>query len=1208
MLKNLLRSTASTVSKAYAFNTVAATRAIAARSMSMRVACDGNEATAASAYNVSETAIIFPITPSSPMGEHCDAWAVQGRKNIFGQRVQVIEMQSEAGAMGALHGALVGGVLGTTFSSSQGLMLMIPDMCKVSGELLPGVLHVASRSVSKNTGCLYCDYSDVYTTRGTGFCYLNSHSVQEAHDLALVAHIAALESSYPILPLLRRFPYLSRNIRKLVPWDKVEEFRANAMNPEHPHIRGTAQNPDIFFQNREASNLYYDAVPGIVLENMKKVAAITGRKHRLFDYVGHPEADRVIISMGSSCEVIQETVNYLNERGQRVGLVKVHLFRPFSAEHLLQAIPATATTITVLDRTKEPGSLGEPLYQDVCTAFMEKGEAPTIVGGRYGLGSKDFTPGMAKAVFDNMLGLAPKNHFTVGIHDDVTNLSLDVEEEIDTVPAGTVQCKFFGLGADGTVGANKQAVKIIGDNTDMYAQAYFAYDSKKSGGFTVSHLRFGKSPIQSSYLITQADYIACHKAAYVTQYDILDGIKDGGTFVLNSNWSLEDMEKHLPASMKRTIARKHLKFFNVDAVAVAQEVGLGGRINMIMQTAFFKLAKVLPESQSTELIANNIRKRYAKKGQEVVDMNITAMEQAGKELVKIEVPASWKQCEMLPLHTFPAGATDAYKNLQFHVAMTSGDDLPVSRFIPGGRQENDTARFEKRGFAAAVPMWDSEKCTQCNQCATICPHSVIRPFLLDANEVKKAPAAFKSIPAVGDELKGLNFRIQMSPLDCTGCEVCVNVCPTQALTMTPMSKVRDEQSKNWEYAMSLTNKGNLVDKTTVKGCAFQTPMLEFNGACAGCGEMTILKMLTQLYGERIMFADAMGCTMVSLGGTGVSPFTRNHRGHGPTWGCSLFEDNAQYGYGLFKSIQVRRAKLESSIQDALKSNAPMSAELKSGLQKWLDNKHDADVCISVYDQVVPLLEKEKSKSPAIKAVADYQDMIPDLTTWIIGGDGWSYDIGFGGLDHVMAQGENVKVLIFDTEMYANTGGQQSKATQMSAVAKFAAGGKRQMKKDMGKHMMGYKNIYVASVAVGADPKQALKALVEAQTYDGPAIIISYSPCQQHGMPSKLGMSHLAEEERRAVDCGYWPLYRYDPRRAEKGENPFQLDFKKLKSKVADYLEGENRYTSLERSQPEVAKKLHEELQKQIDIRHAERVRMAMSDKQLYKELNKTFGK
>ena len=998
-------------------------------------------------------------------------------------------------------------------------------------------------------------------------------------------------------------------VRKIYPFEKALEFKQRGMNPTKPACTGLVEGGDTWMQHQLANQTVIDRIPDNVQAAMDKVASITGRQYHLFDYAGAKDADRVVVLLGASASTAEETVNYLNKQGEKVGVMKVHLWHPFSLKHFAAALPKTVKKICVLDKVKEDGAYGDPLFEDVAAAVNDLDRGIKVIGGEFGIGGKQFTPTMAKAVFDNMKSDKPKNHFTVGIVDDVTHTNLELGPKIHTGSVNNKECLLYGLGSDGTVGACQEAVKLIVDNTKLNAQAYFGFDAHKSGGLTITHMRFGPDAITSEYNIENADYIGCHTTNYVNKYDMVKNLKQGGTFVLNAPWkTVEELDANLPPAFKRELADKNAQLYVIDATSVAQKVGLRQRINMVMQAVFFKLSKVLPESQATELIANNIRERYAKKGQAVVDMNIAAMEQAGKELVKIEVPASWKQCEMLPLHTFPAGATDAYKNLQFHVAMTSGDDLPVSRFIPGGRQENDTARFEKRGFAAAVPMWDSEKCTQCNQCATICPHSVIRPFLLDANEVKKAPAAFKSIPAVGDELKGLNFRIQMSPLDCTGCEVCVNVCPTQALTMTPMSKVRDEQSKNWEYAMSLTNKGNLVDKTTVKGCAFQTPMLEFNGACAGCGEMTILKMLTQLYGERIMFADAMGCTMVSLGGTGVSPFTRNHRGHGPTWGCSLFEDNAQYGYGLFKSIQVRRAKLESSIQDALKSNAPMSAELKSGLQKWLDNKHDADVCISVYDQVVPLLEKEKSKSPAIKAVADYQDMIPDLTTWIIGGDGWSYDIGFGGLDHVMAQGENVKVLIFDTEMYANTGGQQSKATQMSAVAKFAAGGKRQMKKDMGKHMMGYKNIYVASVAVGADPKQALKALVEAQTYDGPAIIISYSPCQQHGMPSKLGMSHLAEEERRAVDCGYWPLYRYDPRRAEKGENPFQLDFKKLKSKVADYLGGENRYTSLERSQPEVAKKLHEELQKQIDIRHAERVRMAMSDKQLYKELNKTFGK
>ena len=998
-------------------------------------------------------------------------------------------------------------------------------------------------------------------------------------------------------------------IKKIYPFEKALEFKQRGMNPTHPNALGLVEGGDTWMQHQLANQPLLARIPDNVQAAMDKVASITGRQYHLFDYAGAKDADRVIVVMGASAYTTQETVNYLNQRGEKVGVLKVHLWHPFSLKHFAAALPETVKKICVLDKVKEDNAIGEPLYQDVLAAVNDLGRNIKVVGGQFGIGGKQFTPTMAKACFDNLKSEKPRNRFTVGIVDDVSHTNLELGEQIHTGSINNKECMLYGLGSDGTVGATQEAVKLIVDNTKLNAQAYFAYDAHKSGGLTVSHLRFGPDPITSEYKIENADYIGCHTTSYVHKFDMVKNLKQGGTFVLNAPWkTVEELDANLPPAFKRELADKNAQFYVIDATSVAQKVGLRQRINMVMQAVFFKLSKVLPESQATELIAGNIRKRYAKKGQAVVDMNITAMEQAGKELVKIEVPASWKQCEMLPLHTFPAGATDAFKNLQYPITMCAADTLKVSAFVPGGRQEANTARFEKRGLAQTVPVWNPEPCTQCNQCATICPHAVVRPFLLDAEEVKKAPAAFKSIPATGDELKGLNFRIQASPLDCTGCEVCVNVCPTQALTMKPLSDVSEVEAKNWEYAMTLTNKGDRVDKNTVKGCAFQTPMIEFHSACAGCGEMTVIKMLTQLYGQRLFLVNATGCSVISCGGTGVVPFTKSANGRGPAWATSLFEDNAEYGYGIYKSNEVRRAKLVNAVEAALQSNAPMSAELKSGLQQWLDNRDDDAACDKLYDSLVPLLEKEQGKSPLVKTVCQYKDMLPKFTTWLMGGDGWAYDIGFGGLDHVMAQGENVKAIVLDTEMYANTGGQQSKATQMSAVAKFAAGGKRLMKKDLGKHMMGYKNIYVASIAVGADPKQALKAITEAESYDGPAVIISYSPCQQHGMPSKLGMSHLAEEERRAVDCGYWPLYRYDPRRAEKGENPFQLDFKKLKSKVVDYLGGENRYTILDRQQPEVAKHLHEVLQEEIDKRHAERVRMAMSDKQLYKELNKSYGK
>ena len=1154
---------------------------------------DGNNATAYIAYALSDTAAIYPITPSSVMGEVMDEMAAKGCKNLMGQTVTVREMQSEAGAAGAVHGMLAAGSLTSTYTASQGLLLMIPNMYKIAGELLPGVFHVSARALASHALSIFGDHQDVMACRQTGFAFLCSSSVQECMDMALVAHLSALDASVPFCHFFDGFRTSHEvqkietidyeDIRKLVPWDKVEEFRANAMNPEHPHIRGTAQNPDIFFQNREASNLYYDAVPGIVLENMKKVAAITGRKHRLFDYVGHPEADRVIISMGSSCEVIQETVNYLNERGQRVGLVKVHLFRPFSAEHLLQAIPATATTITVLDRTKEPGSLGEPLYQDVCTAFMEKGEAPTIVGGRYGLGSKDFTPGMAKAVFDNMLGLAPKNHFTVGIHDDVTNLSLDVEEEIDTVPAGTVQCKFFGLGTHGTVGANKQAVKIIGDNTDMYAQAYFAYDSKKSGGFTVSHLRFGKSPIQSSYLITQADYIACHKAAYVTQYDILDGIKDGGTFVLNSNWSLEDMEKHLPASMKRTIARKHLKFFNVDAVAVAQEVGLGGRINMIMQTAFFKLANVIDFDKAVALLKESIKKTYGMKGDKIVNMNIAAVDKGMDALVEIKYPESWADATE-GAEVCHCGDDDYIAGVVRPILAQRGDKLPVSAMEPAGIMPLGTAACEKRGVAINVPEWVADNCIQCCQCSFVCPHAAIRPVVANDEELAGAPESFVTVPAKGKELTGMKFRMQVYAEDCLGCGSCVEVCPTKpekrALTMKPLDTQIDAQVANLAFAeANVSIKDDLMARDTVKGSQLQQPLHEFSGACAGCGETPYVKVLTQLFGERMLIANATGCSSIWGASSPTTPYTTNKDGHGPAWANSLFEDNAEFGFGINLAYLQRRNKVTDLLNQVLEIG---TAKMKVAAKLWLDNKFDAEGSKKAAQAVkTEIIENARGKvRPIANELAKMEDCLVKKSVWIFGGDGWAYDIGYGGLDHVLASGEDVNVLVLDTEVYSNTGGQASKASPTGAVAKFAAAGKRIKKKDLGMMAMSYGYVYVAQVGMGANMNQLVKAVSEAEAYHGPSLIIAYAPCINHG----IDMSNPQQIIKEAVDCGYWQLYRYNPALAEEGKNPFIMDSKEPTGSYQEFLRKETRYTSLLKTKPEIAEKLFERAEEEAKER------------------------
>ena len=996
-------------------------------------------------------------------------------------------------------------------------------------------------------------------------------------------------------------------VKKVYPFDKALEFKKRGLNPTHPEAIGVVEGGDTWMQHAMANGPLLEKIPENVQAAMDKVASVTGRQYHLFDYAGAADADRVIVVMGASASTVEETVTYLNQHGETVGVMKVHLWRPFSLKHFAAALPKTVKKICVLDKTREDAAYGDPLYEDVCAVANDMEQKVTVVGGRFGVGGKQFTPTMAKAAFDNLKADKPRNHFCLGIVDDVCHSNLPLGPTLNVSPKHLKQCILYGLGSDGTVGATQEAVKLIVDNTKLNAQAYFGFDAHKSGGLTVTHLRFGPDKITSEYNIENADYIGCHATGYVSKFDMLQNIKEGGTFVLNAPWkTVEELDKNLPPALKHQIAEKKVKFYVIDASAVAQKVGLRQRINMVMQAVFFKLSAILPEAQATELIANNIRTRYAKKGDEVVNMNIQAMEQAGKELVEIKYPASWLDNKMEPLHVFPKDATEDYKNVQYHVAMITGDVLPVSAFRPGGRYETNTSRFEKRGMAATVPVWNKDTCTQCNQCASICPHAVIRPFLLDAAESKKAPASFATLPAAGDELKGLNFRIQMSPLDCTGCEVCANVCPTQSLTMKPLSAVRDVEAKNWEFATTLTNKGHLVDKSTVKGSQFQPPMMEFNGACAGCGETEYVKMLTQLFGSKMILADAMGCSMVWSGTSGLIPFTKDKNGYGPAFCCSLFEDSAEYGYGVTKANEVKRRRLESNVQAAMQS-AGVSAELKGCMEKWLASKDDKEACDALFEQMKPLLAKEAA-NPAVKAVKDYADMLPVITTWLYGGDGWAYDIGFGGLDHVLASGDNVKVLVLDTEMYANTGGQQSKATQMSAVAKFAAGGKRMMKKDLGRVAMNYKNIYVASVSMGADPRQAIKALMEANSYNGPALVIAYCPCQQHGMPSKLGMSHQAEEQRKAVECGYWPLYRYDPRRAEKGENPFQLDFKKLKGSVVDFLEGENRFSVLDRQNPEVAKQLHEGLQVEVEKRHAEHVRMAMSDKQLWKELNKTYGK
>ena len=1156
---------------------------------------DGNNATAYIAYALSETAAIYPITPSSVMGEIMDEMAAKGKKNILGQKVLVREMQSEAGAAGAVHGMLSGGALTSTYTASQGLLLMIPNMYKIAGELLPGVFHVSARALASHALSIFGDHQDVMATRQTGFCFLCSSSVQECMDLALVAHLSAINSSLPFCHFFDGFRTSHEiqkinvidyeDIKPLVNWDMVQEFRYKAMNPEHPHIRGTAQNPDIYFQNREAANSFYDNVPGIVIENMKKVESITGRVYNLFDYVGHPEADRVIVSMGSSCEVIEETVKYLNEHGQRTGLVKVRLYRPFSPEHLLAAIPASTNCLCVLDRTKECGSLGEPLYQDVCTSFLEKGEAPTIIGGRYGLGSKDFTPGMAKAVFDNMLSMQPKNHFTVGINDDVTHLSLDVKEEINTVPEGTVQCKFFGLGADGTVGANKQAIKIIGDNSDLYAQAYFAYDSKKSGGFTVSHLRFGKQPITSSYLITQADYIACHKASYVHMYDVLDGIKDGGIFVLNSPWTtIEQLEKELPASFKRTIANKKLKFYNIDAVKVAQEIGLGGRINMIMQTAFFELAKVIPFDKAVNLLKESIKKTYGLKGDKIVNMNIAAVEAASTSLKEIKYPASWAKAEDKENCNCHCHDDPYIQDFIRPILAQQGDKLPVSAMEPAGFMPLGTAACEKRGVAINIPEWISDKCIQCCQCSFVCPHAAIRPVLATEDELKNAPKSFVTKDAIGKELKGLKFRMQVYPEDCLGCGSCADVCPAKekSLVMQPLETQKETQKANLDYATTyITIKDNLLARDSLKGSQLVQPLHEFSGACAGCGETPYVKVLTQLFGERMLIANATGCSSIWGASSPTTPYCQNKNGCGPAWGNSLFEDAAEYGCGIGLAYVHRRNHLASIVSEAIEDkNCPK--EVKNALKNWLDNKDDAQLSAQYADQVFSCLDLYEDKKADM--IWDMEDLFIKKSVWVFGGDGWGYDIGYGGLDHVLASGDDINVLLLDTEVYSNTGGQASKATPLGAVAQFAAAGKRTGKKDLGRMVMTYGYVYVASIAMGANMQQTLKAFKEAEAHKGPSLIIAYAPCINQGI--KKGMGKSMEEEKLAVSTGYWPLYRFDPALADQGKNPFQLDSKAPSQNIQEFLAGENRFASLDKTDPETSKLLKADLEKAYVERYA----------------------
>ncbi len=1158
---------------------------------------DGNTAAAHVGYAMSDMCTLYPITPSSPMGEIADEWAAEGRKNIFGQTLTVRQLQSEAGAAASVHGSLAAGALTSTFTASQGLLLMIPNMYKMSGELLPGVLHVSARAIAAHALSIFGDHQDVMAVRQTGFSMLAASSVQEVMDLGLVAHLSAIKSSIPFVHFFDGFRTSHEiqkiavidyaDMAKLADWDAIAKFRARGANPERPELRGTAQNPDIYFQGREAANPYYLKVPGIVDEYMQKVGDLTGRNYRLFDYVGDPDAENIVVSMGSSCETFDEIIDYLRGRGEKVGLVKVRLFRPFSAEHLFAAIPQTAKTITVLDRTKEPGSLGEPLYQDVCTAYMEKAQTPKLLNGRYGLGSKEFNPAMAMAVFDNMKTDSPKNHFTVGIVDDVTGTSLEVGDSIDVTPEGTVQCKFWGLGADGTVGANKSAIKIIGDNTDMYAQAYFAYDSKKSGGITISHLRFGNKPIQSTYLIDTADYIACHKDSYVEVYDLLEGIKEGGIFVLNSPWTLEEMEEKIPAGLRSTIAKKKLKFYNIDAVKIAGEVGLGGRINMIMQTAFFKLANVIPVDEALGYLKDQIQTLFGKKSQKIVDMNFAAVDKTLENLIEIDYPASWAEA------TGQAKAgreePDFVKNVMRPMLEQQGDKLPVSAFTPDGIFPVSTTQYEKRGVAINVPEWIMDNCIQCNQCAMVCPHAAIRPVLLTEEELQNAPEGFEAKKAVGKDLKEYLFRVQVDTLDCYGCGNCADICPSKkkALVMKPLETQTPLQVPLWEYFETLPVRDNLTSRTSVKGSQFCQPLLEFSGACAGCGETPYAKLITQLFGERMLIGNATGCSSIWGGSAPAIPYCVNKDGFGPTWGNSLFEDSAEFTYGMLLGIFQQRNKLADLMREAIETDIP--GDIKAAMSGWLDNMKDPDGSRQYGDQLKALLPAQKGNA-LLDQIAAMSKLFTKKSFWIFAGDGAAYDIGYGGVDHVLATGEDINMLIMDTEVYSNTGGQSSKATPTGSVARFAASGKKTPKKDMGRISMSYGYIYVASVAMGANKNQLIKALVEAESYDGPSVIIAYSPCINQGIMAGMGKSQ--EESKLAVQSGYWPLYRYDPRLKAEGKNPFQLDSKKPDGSLKKFMEGEIRYASLKRTYPEEAERLHALLVEQFDKRYEELALMA----------------
>ena len=1141
---------------------------------------DGNFAASYISYAFTDVSAIFPITPSTTMGENVDEWSSKGVKNIFGQPVKVVEMQSEAGAAGAVHGSLQGGALTTTYTASQGLLLMIPNMYKMSGELLPGVFHVSARAIAAHALSIFGDHQDVMATRQTGFAMLAESNVQEVMDLSAIAHLAAIKGRVPFLNFFDGFRTSSEiqkvevleydELEKLLDKEALAAFRNRSLNSERPVTRGTAQNADIYFQGREAANKYYDAIPEIVEGYMEEITKLTGRNYQLFNYYGAEDAERLIIAMGSACDTITEVIDYLMAKGEKVGLLNVHLYRPFSTRHFLNAIPKSVKKIAVLDRTKEPGSAGEPLYQDVRNAFYEAEERPVIVGGRYGLGSKDVTPGQILAVYENLDFNEIKNGFTIGIEDDVTFTSLPKHEEIDTTAEGTVQCQFWGLGSDGTVGANKSAIKMIGDYTDLYAQGYFFYDSKKSGGITISHLRFGKKKIMSPYLIQSADFIACHNPSYVRNYDLVKSLKKNGTLLLNCSWNLDELNANLPAKMKSDLVKKNISFYTVDAQAIATEIGLGTRINMIMQSAFFKLANIIPVEDAMKHLKESVVKSYGKKGEKVVKMNNEAIDRGVNALNKIEVPADW--ATSTDEDTDVKDVPDFIKNILRPMNAQEGDSLPVSAIMDmaDGTFPMGTSKYEKRGIAVNVPEWNIDNCIQCNQCSFVCPHAVIRPFLMNEAEMANAPEEFKAKKAMGGKSFGdYQYKIQISVLDCTGCGNCAQVCPApnKALVMKPIETQLHENT-NWDYAMTLSHKINPMNKNTLKGSQFETPLLEFSGACAGCGETPYAKLVTQLFGDRMMIANATGCSSIWGGSAPASVYTTNHLGQGPAWANSLFEDNAEFGLGIYLGHQAQRAKL-LPLAEKLVQNEAISADLKAATQNFIDNFEKGEESKAARAALLPLLKD--SDIAEAKELFENKDYLTKKSQWIFGGDGWAYDIGYGGVDHVLATGENVNILVMDTEVYSNTGGQASKSTPAAAIAKFASSGKKTKKKDLGMMAMSYGYVYVAQIGMGSDKNQAIKALSEAEAYNGPSLVIAYAPCINQGL--KLGMGFSQEQTKRAVESGYWQLYRYNPTLKEQGKNPFSLDSKEPTRSFREFLDSEVRYASLLKAYPDHAEEL-----------------------------------